>query len=205
MDAQGDNKKAEEDLVAWMKATSLDRAAPTTNNAFNKRVTVKRGGRDIPHEAMVELITRKHTSPFEIQERMPDLWISQTVNFLVCRYRTQWLKMQPTQPSVAIFNNITHLKLTEEIHEWETSHQDTLQKLAAVLKGVLKAAKRFKHACTVSFSGEKGAPLIIKEMTDDEPSRVPSLSLKAKVLFERAKTATEPVKREEPVVRDTKG
>lgn len=202
MDPQGGNKKAEEDLVAWMKAASLDRAAPTTNNAFNKRVTVKKGGRDISHEAMLELVTRKHTSPFEIEERMPDLWISQTVNFLVCRYRTQWLKMQPTQPSVAIFDNITHLKLAEKIHEWETTHQDTLQKLAAVLKRILKAAKGFKKACIVSFSGEKGAPLIIKEVTDDEPSRVPSLSLKAKALFDSAKTATEPVKRQEPVVGD---
>ena len=202
MGPQGDNKKAEEDLVAYMKATSLDRAAPTTNNAFNKRVTVKKGGRNIPLEAKLELVTRKQTSPFEIQERMPDLWTSQTVNFLVCRYRTRWLKMQPTQPSVAIFDNITHLKLAEEIYEWETTHQETLQKLAAVLKGILKAAKSAKKACIVSFSGEKGAPLIIKEVTDDEPCRVPSLSLKSKARFETAKTATEPVKREEPVVGD---
>ena len=198
---QVDNKEAEEDLVAWMKAASLDRAAPTTNNAFNKRVTVKKGGRDISHEAKLELVTRKHISPFEIEERMPDLWISQTVNFLVCRYRTQWLKMQPTQPSVAIFDNITHLKLAGKIHDWETTHQETLQKLATVLKGILKAAKGFKNACIVSFSGEKGAPLMIKEVTDDEPSRVPSLSLKAKSLFENAKTATEPVKRQEPVMK----
>lgn len=188
-DPQGDKTNAEEELVAYMKATSLDRGAPTTNNAFNKRVTVKRGGRDIPREAMLELVTRKQTSPFEIQERMPDLWISQTVNFLVCRYRTRWSKMQPTQPCFAIFDNIIHLKLAEKIHEWETNHLETLQKLAAVLKRIIKAAKCFKNACIVSFSGEKGAPLTIEEVTDDEPRRVPSLSLKARAMLETAKTA----------------
>ena len=184
------NEEAEEDLVAYLEALSLDRAAPTTNNAFNKRVTVKNGGRKIPPGALLELVTRKQTTPFEIEDRMPDLWISQTPNFLLCRYWMQWLKRNDPR---AVFDDITHIRIDEKLHGWEAAHLETLRKLAVVLKEIVKVAKGVENACFVSFSGEEGAPLIIKGVTGDEERRVPSLSLKTRALFKDAKAPTDSV------------
>ena len=164
-------------LVDYLKATSLDHPAPTGNNPFNKRVTVLKGGRDIPNPATFELVTRKNTTFFDINDRMADLWISQTPSFITCRYRVEFHQRAPR----ARFNDIEVTDLKPKLVAWEEKNAGTLKKLVEVLKEILEIARAMKKPCTVSYSGEEGAPLMIDEAKE---ARIPSLSPKMKALFE---------------------
>ncbi|KAL9633337.1 MAG: hypothetical protein Q9164_004757 [Protoblastenia rupestris] len=144
-----------DDLVDYLKATSLDHPAPTGNNPFNKRVTVLKGGRDIPNLATFEL----------------------TPSFITCRYRVEFHQRAPR----ARFNDIEVTDLKPKLVAWEEKNAGTLKKLVEVLKEILEIARAMKKPCTVSYSGEEGAPLMIDEAKE---ARIPSLSPKLKALFE---------------------
>ena len=166
-----------DDLVGYLKATALDHPAPTGNNAFNKRVTVVKGGKDVLHKATFELATRKVTTRFELDERLVDLWISQTPRFVTCRYRVEYHKRSAPK---ARFNEITMTDVQPKLTEWEEKNAETIKKLVSALKEILDSARHMDGHCIVSYSGEEGASLMIEAVGE---GRMPSLSPKTKVLF----------------------
>ncbi|KAL9104851.1 MAG: hypothetical protein Q9163_000237 [Psora crenata] len=173
-----DTKEASiDDLVGYLKATSLDHPAPTGNNPFNKRVTVVKGGQDIPHEATFELVTRKVTSSFELSDRLADLWISQTPNFITCRYRVEYRY----GAQKARFTETRLMDVKAMLAEWEDKNGPILKKLVHVLKQVVEAAREMQAPCIVRYSGEEGAPLLMEAAE----GCVPTLSPKMKALFNR--------------------
>ena len=121
------------------------------NNDLKKRVAVVEGGRDISHTTALELVTRKDSTSFDMEEKMADLWISQTSNIVTCRY---WVSRRTGAPK-AIFNDIKMTDMEEKLEEWEMENKGSLKKLASLIKQIIAAAKTVDKLCLVSFSGEK--------------------------------------------------
>ena len=164
-------------LIEYHKAISLIHPAPTGNNPFKKRVIVLTGGRELPHSATLELATRKSTTPFDLNDRLPDLWISQTPHFITCRYRVEHVKRSPK----ARFDDIKLTDVKSRLGEWEDANAGSLKKLVSVLNQLLTAARGMKGPCIVSFTGEESAQIMISEAHKGE---IPSLSPKTKALFD---------------------
>ena len=171
------DEKRPRDLISRLKSTSLSAPPPSNTNNFNKRVTVVKGGRVVPQPATLELVTRNSTTPFYLINRMADLWVSQTQKFATCRY---WVSWEDEIPKAA-FNDIDLIDIKSRLEEWERANNRTLKKLATLLKQIIASARAFNKPCIVSFSGEKGAPVVIEKL--DGNKRVPGLSLKMRALF----------------------
>ncbi|KAG8530509.1 uncharacterized protein KY384_005012, partial [Bacidia gigantensis] len=145
-----------DDLVGILKAASLDRRQPSAKNAWLNRVSILKQGQKIPQAATLELSTRSDYSEFDLQDRMPDFWLSQTHHFMLCGY-----KAAPC--SKALFYNLQQTDLAPKITKWEQANKSLLQKLATLLKKVIGIIKTNGGGhWTISFSGEEDAPLLIK-------------------------------------------
>lgn len=70
-------------LTDFVKAMSLSEPTPSLS-VFTARVAVITGGGPIPHAATLELSTRSNWAPKIdlLARKLPDLWISQTANFM---------------------------------------------------------------------------------------------------------------------------
>ena len=78
-----DEKEEEEELTDYVQSLSLDEPTPSFRLAQTASVVVIPGGRHIPHAATLEMSTRAKFAFKDLCARkMPDLWISQTANFL---------------------------------------------------------------------------------------------------------------------------
>lgn len=120
----------------------------------NTPVTVIGGGRHIPHAATLELTTRTHhnQAPDSIEHKMPDSWISQTLNYHLCLHREK--KDGPTRSTV--FDRIRIVPMGELLLGWEKTNAEKLRALAHVLRRVIKAAKALGESCIVSSGGREG-------------------------------------------------
>ena len=80
------------DHVNSVQNLSLGRRVATpseTENEVDGRVTVVQGGQKVPHAAVLELTTRSTFAKrlFVIEQKMADLWISQTPTFIEAYHR----------------------------------------------------------------------------------------------------------------------
>lgn len=81
--ADGDKQTTPDELTDFVKAMSLSEPTPRLS-IFTAKVAVIRGGQPIPHTATLELSTRSDRTPKGdvLARKLPDLWISQTANFM---------------------------------------------------------------------------------------------------------------------------
>ena len=85
--AGGDKQASPEEVTYFVKAMSLGEPTPSLS-VFTARVVVIPGGRPIPHAATLELSTRATWAPKVdlLARKLPDLWISQSANFMEAYY-----------------------------------------------------------------------------------------------------------------------
>lgn len=158
-------------------------ATPTeTKEKQDGRVTVVQGGQMIPHAAVLELTTRSKFAkrPFDIEQKMPDLWISQTPNFIEAYHRSVGYKTY-NQPGLqqGKFDDIKVKAIREQLAKWETVNASALGKLATVLGQVIEEVKKAQGPCIVRYTG-LGDNLRLSTI-----EALPSLSEDLKSLFHR--------------------
>ena len=173
------------DHVKLVKALSLGSQAtiPTeTTEGFNGRVTVVQGGQKVPHAALVELTTRsKFTKrPFDIEQKLADLWISQTPNFIEAYHRAIGHKpYNQLGHSRAKFEDIKVKSIGDRLAKWETTNANALAGLATVLEQVIQEVKKAQGPCIVRYTG-KGDSLEVSTIEG-----LPSMSEDLKSVFHR--------------------
>ena len=75
--------------------------------------------------------------PLDFSQKMPDLWISQTPNFidaLLQNVGTKWSRARYHQPRMAEFVDVDLRPLGAEIAEWEADNKDAISSFLAMLK-----------------------------------------------------------------------
>lgn len=151
---------------------------PSKTLPRNTRITVIDGGRQIPHTATLELTTRAQYSqaPESIEHKMPEFWISQTLNYHLCFHREK--KDGPTRST--IFNRIRLVPMGELLIDWEKTNAEKLRALSHVLGQVIEAAKGLGGSCIVNSDGSEGAPLKVTKAQGEE---VPALPEDMRSLF----------------------
>ena len=153
------------DLVSYMKATSLGAQAPSLDmQPTAPGVSVVKGGIVVPRKCCLELKTRSKFAkyPWDIEQKLPDLWISQTQTFVVASHQhwgTKW-----ASPRLAIFSSkdIRVKSMHGELFAWERKNAAALEKLRHVLSEVIQAAKEINAPCIVGFDGDKKTLLVRK-------------------------------------------
>ncbi len=186
------DKHKGDDLIKYMKAASLGNAAPSiVDRPEAPGLTVVHGGRNIPHAAVLELKTcfKFAKKPFELQQKMPDLWISQTPNFVEAAHQnvgTKWSRKKDGQPRLAEFVKHEVKPMREELINWEDANATTLRKLLAVLRQVVEAAKAINAPCIVSYQREEAALWVTKAGRGMIPSMPEDLHKKWSVVAKSA-------------------
>lgn len=171
------------DHVSFVKTLSLGSrvAVPTeTKEGLNGRVKVVQGGQKVPHAALVELTTRSKFSkrPFNIKQKLADLWISQTPNFIEAYHRSVGYKpYNQLGLSRGKFEDIKVQSIGDQLAKWETANATALGGLATVLGQVIQEVKKAQGPCIVRYTGQ-GASLGISTI-----EALPSLSEDLKSVF----------------------
>ena len=104
-----------------------------------------------------------------IEHKMPDSWISQTMNYHLCFHRQQGFG--PSRSTV--FGRIRQVPVGKLLIGWEKANAEKLRALAHILGDVIKAAKEIGSSCIVSCSGSEGAPLGVFKAGREEVPALP--------------------------------
>ena len=155
-----------------------------TENKFDGRVTVVQGGQMVPDAAVLELTTRSAFAkrPIVIEQRMADLWISQTPTFIEAYHRGVGYKAYSQHGSQqGKFEDIKVKSIGDLLTKWETTNAKTLGKIATVLRQVVLVVKKAQSPCIVRYKGQ-GASLGLSTI-----EALPSLSEDMKSLFQLKK------------------
>ena len=134
-------------------------------------IKIINGGRRIPHAATVELTTRAQHNPTadSIEQKMPDSWISQTLNYHLCFHRPQ---MAGSSKST-IFDRIEYVPMGVLLIDWEKTNAEKLDALAHILGDVIKAAKELGGSCTVNCDGSSGGTVQVSRAKREEIPALP--------------------------------
>lgn len=120
----GKEKHREEDLTADVKAALLGEDAPSTIDTPEAPcVHLIRGGENIPYAALLELKTRSKfgKKPWNIEEKMPDLWLSQTPTLIEAAHQnvgTRYSRALSSWPRLAEFVDIDVRNMHEVLNDW---------------------------------------------------------------------------------------
>jgi hypothetical protein len=138
-------------------------ASPTSSGTLSEDasemsgMTVVLGGKEIARSALFELTTRSKSGkkPFDIQTKLPELWLSQISYYIIARHET----IESERPSQAKeltppvqFNDIEVKNIKEELQNWEERNQTNIQKLVIVLQQILREARTMGGPCAVTYS-----------------------------------------------------
>lgn len=166
-----------DDIAKYMKSLSLAGEAPTIEETAETPVSIVPGGARIPHAALVEFKTRFKFSknPLNMeQEKLADLWISRTPNFLNASYQNvgaisspwKWSRAQsgggrarppPARaPRLGEFVDLDLKPMGDTLKEWEAKNQLVLSQLAIVLKRIIEAVKSLRGPCVVRYESGTG-------------------------------------------------
>ena len=169
---QNNDEEDVEILTDSIRATALNTAAPSVMNTPEAPgLTIVPGSHNVPHAAVVELATRFKYSrrPFSLSQKMPDLWISRTPNFIKAAYQnvgTNWSRARSLQPRMAEFVDIDVLPIKESIAEWSAENAKTISRFLSILKKVVDAARGMEAPGIVSYREDEDV-LLVREAVDE--------------------------------------
>jgi len=176
--SQHSQQDGDEDLVKFIKVTSLGRAAPSIiETPKAPGLTVIPGGQNVPLSAVTELKTRSKFAkkPFNLTQKMPDLWISQTPNFIDAAHQnvgTKWSRAKYNEPRLAEFMDIDIKPMTEDLAEWETENAKTIYSFLIVLRQIIDTARSMETPCIVRYEKDKDVLLVSKAESGVVPIQV---------------------------------
>jgi hypothetical protein len=145
-----DSKEQEdESLSSLLGSLSLSSTNSRPNiTPVGSRLTIKEEGQVVPLESTLEIKTRVSHKPLQIQEIVPQLWVSQTPK-LVRAYHNKGMFQGPEVEDV-----------TAQIKRWEERNQNDLRKLAALINKILTLVKGCGGNAIVKYD-DKGDKLIV--------------------------------------------
>ena len=153
-----------------------------TENEVGGRMTVVQSGQKVPHAAVTTRSTFAKR-PFVIEQKMADLWISQTPTFIEAYHRGVGYKAYNQHGSrQGRFEDIKVKSIGDLLAKWETTNAKVLGKLATVLKQVVLGVKKARSPCIVRYKGQ-GASLGLSTTIE----ALPNLSEDMKSLFQLQK------------------
>lgn len=172
----GKERHREEDLTSYMKAASLLGDAPSMNDTPEAPgLHVIHGGEKIPYAALVEFKTRSRfsKSPWNIKEKLPDLWLSQTPTLIEAAHQnvgTKWSRAQFPGPRMAEFVDITVRDMHAELNNWQTRNSNTIRNFLIVLEKVVAIARASRCPLIVKYVKEGDRLVIAKAETGGVPT-----------------------------------
>ena len=147
------------DHVNFVQNLSLGGRVATPSeaeNEFDGRVTVVQGGQKVPNAAVLELTTRSTSAkrPMVIEQKMADLWLSQTPTFIEAYHRGVGYKANQHGSQQGKFEDIKVRSMGDLLIKWETDNAKVLGKLATVLRQVVLGVKKARSPCIVRYGGQ---------------------------------------------------
>jgi hypothetical protein len=127
-----DSRKAiqeSDDISSMLKLLSLSPQKPSYAASDKSALRIIKGGQAIPIESTLEIKTRTSKRRIEIDEVLPQLWVSQTPN-LVRAYHRNGLFERPEVEDVSL-----------ELKKWGEDHQTDLAKLVILIKNIISVVK----------------------------------------------------------------
>ncbi|KIV89043.1 hypothetical protein PV10_08657 [Exophiala mesophila] len=114
------------------------------------KLRIKKLGQTVSRTSTIEIKTRVIHKPLDLQQIIPQLWISQTPN-LVRAYHQNGVFTTPMVQNV-----------TTEIQDWEKRNHKDLQKLAILIRRVISLARQCGGTAVVQSDGDPDKLLIYK-------------------------------------------
>ncbi|KXG54471.1 uncharacterized protein PGRI_076150 [Penicillium griseofulvum] len=138
-----------ETFLNMMENLSLSRPETSSRLAESKLV-VQEKGKQVPINSTLEIKTRVSHKPINIQEVLPQLWVSQTPN-VVCAYHNGGTFGLPEVKNV-----------TREIAEWERNHANDLWRLVVLVKGIIRVVRENGGNAVVKYDGRSDSLALLK-------------------------------------------
>lgn len=130
-----------ESLLDMMENLSLSRAETRSSAAIGEGLMIQERGKQVPIGSTLEIKTRVAHKPIDLQEILPQLWVSQTPK-LVRAYHKNGLFQPPEVEDV-----------TSDITQWERSHANDIRRLIILLKEITAAVKEVGGAGVIKYGG----------------------------------------------------
>ncbi|KAJ5836389.1 hypothetical protein N7447_002415, partial [Penicillium robsamsonii] len=135
-----------EDFLNMMENLSLSRPKLT----LVLPPMIQKKGKQVPINSTLEIKTRVPHKPFNIQDVLPQLWVSQTPN-LVRAYHSGGTFGLPEVKDV-----------TREIAEWERNHGNDLWRLVVLIKGIMRVVGENGGNAVVKYDGRSDSLAVLK-------------------------------------------
>lgn len=181
--------------VQHVKAIFLGSPRTIEDEPINGGVKVIQGGQSVPHEAILELITRSADSKQRscpIEEKMVDVWLSQTPTLDLAYHPSatanpwQYSKRHGEHPRTK-FNDINMNDMKGRVKKWEIANAQSLKSFSILLRQVIEAVRTINRTCIVSYAGPDQH--LSLEVFDVEQRKLPQLPDDLGVLFDVHKDA----------------
>ncbi|KAL4732038.1 hypothetical protein ACLX1H_001043 [Fusarium chlamydosporum] len=157
-DATTTQEEQENSLVASMDNLSFSPTRATSNlQPVPSSLGIRREGRTVPLNSILEIKTRSQHRPLSIHDVAPQLWVSQTFN-LVRAYHEKGYFQVPKVENVA-----------SELHEWEKINQDDLKRLASLFRMISNLTMRSGGKSIVKYEPGKKLALYKTDRKDMLP------------------------------------
>lgn len=103
---------------------------------------IKKEGQTVPIESTLEIKTRVFHKQIDLQEILPQLWVSQTPNLVRAYHRNGLFELPKVED------------VTLEIKKWESEHQEDLMKLATIIRRIVDVVKENGGKAVVKYDGQ---------------------------------------------------
>ncbi|KAL4886968.1 hypothetical protein BJY04DRAFT_212936 [Aspergillus karnatakaensis] len=132
-----------ENIAGMLKSLSLSSAnKPTYAGSYKSALKIKEEGRVVPIESTLEIRTRTYKKLIEVDEVLPQMWLSQTPNLSRAYHRNGSFE-RPTVENIA-----------ENLIAWEDAHQADIKNLVAVIRRIISAVKECGAGAVVKYDAE---------------------------------------------------
>ncbi|CAF9916801.1 MAG: hypothetical protein HETSPECPRED_003013 [Heterodermia speciosa] len=129
-----------EDIASMVGALSI---SPANNSpgiiSTGSKLRIKEEGQVVPLESTLEIKTRVFHNPLEIQEVVPQLWVSQTPKLVRASHQNGAFQ----RPVVEDF--------TAQIQNWEDRKQNDLRQLAALIRRIINLVKECEGNAVLNY------------------------------------------------------
>ena len=136
--AAGKKPDAADDVSSLTQATSsvtVGREPTPAPASPSSEVKIELSTPKVPQCSIFDLKTRSSTNPLSMTDDvLPRLWLNRTPNFILARH------------TAGTFSDIRVEDVSAQIASWEKDNADTLKRFAAVVEGIVEAARAMWRA-----------------------------------------------------------
>ncbi|PYH93332.1 hypothetical protein BO71DRAFT_399806 [Aspergillus ellipticus CBS 707.79] len=133
------------ELAKALEPLGLKSAAPPSvaPASAQSALSIRKQGQSVPMESILEMKTRAANRPIDLQELMPQLWVSQTPQLVRAHHRNGWF--QQCKPE----------NITPALQAWEKEHQADLRRLGLLLKWIGKMVPKSGQKAVLRYDSRR--------------------------------------------------